>query len=129
MRRSGVLLIFNSDLPGSSHDIFYGMHAAMTRRNTKLEPDGGWHPEQCATPEETVRAYTVWAARAAHEEDRAGIITEGRRGDLTVLEVDPFALGETDPAQLLQGTVALTIVGGRIAYDRARSVGGRTILP
>ena len=92
LRRAGARLIFNSDLPGSDHDFFYGLHAAVTRRDKKLEPAGGWFPEQCVTVEEALRAYTTWAAYAAFEENVAGIVADGYRADLTVLDIDPFAV-------------------------------------
>src|SRR5262245_31190833 len=35
LRRNGARLIFNSDLIGSDHNIFYGLHAAITRRDKR----------------------------------------------------------------------------------------------
>ena len=32
LRRAGARVVFNSDLAGSDHDNFYGLHAAITRR-------------------------------------------------------------------------------------------------
>ncbi|MBK7600134.1 MAG: hypothetical protein IPJ07_17080 [Acidobacteria bacterium] len=43
MLEHGVRLIFNSDLPGSDHNIFYGLHAAITRRDKNLQPPKGWY--------------------------------------------------------------------------------------
>lgn len=117
MRRHGVRLIFGSDLPGSDHDIFYGWHAAITRRNKALEPAGGWRPEETLTPEEAVRAYTSWAAYAAFLEHETGAIEEGRLADLTVMDVDPFVTGETEPGRLLDGSIVMTVVGGQIVYE------------
>jgi predicted amidohydrolase YtcJ len=70
LRKAGAALIFNSDLVGSDHNIFYGLHAAMTRRDKKLEPPDGWYPEERMTPEEAVRGYTTWAAYSAFWEGR-----------------------------------------------------------
>ena len=55
LRRAGARLVFNSDLVGSDHDIFYGLHAALTRRDRDLRPPEGWHPAERLTPEEAVR--------------------------------------------------------------------------
>ena len=65
MLELGVPLTFNSDNPGSSHDPFYGLHSAVTRRDPSAEARGGWYPEQAVTPEEAIRAYTSGAAYAA----------------------------------------------------------------
>jgi predicted amidohydrolase YtcJ len=119
LRETGARLVFSSDLPGSGYDIFYGLHSAITRRGQDLQPPGGWHPEQRMTPEEALRGYTTWAAYAAFEEDRTGVLAPGRWADVTVLDVDPLALGETDPGKLLQGHVLATIVAGKVVYERA----------
>ncbi len=119
LRRAGALLVFGSDLAGSDHDVFYGLHAAITRRGKDLRPPEGWYPQEAVTPEEAVRAYTVWAAYAAFWEDATGILAPGRWADLTVLSVDPFDAGMHDPASLLEGSVLLTVVGGEIVYRGA----------
>ncbi|HEX6739245.1 MAG TPA: amidohydrolase [Vicinamibacteria bacterium] len=116
LRRAGAHLALNSDLAGSDHDIFYGLHSAVTRRDKALQPPGGWQPEQRLTPEEALRGYTSWNAYAAFQEDEAGVIAPGRRADLTALDIDPLVLGESDPAALLRGKVVLTVVGGRSVY-------------
>ncbi len=118
IRRTGARLIFNSDLAGSDHDIFYGLHAAVTRRNKQMEPEGGWYAEQRMTREEAVRGYTVWPAYAAFLEDETGVIQPGKWADLTVMDVDPFVVGSTEPPQLLDGSILLTIVAGDIVYRR-----------
>jgi hypothetical protein len=116
LRRAGARLAFNSDLTGSDHDIFYGLHAAITRRDKDLQPAGGWYPEERMTPEEAVRGYTTWNAYAAGWENESGVIAPGRWADLTVMDVDPLALGASDPARLLGGSILATIVGGKVAY-------------
>ncbi len=120
MRRTGVQLVLNSDLPGSDWDIFYGLHAAITRRDKELQPSGGWYPEQVLTPEEAIRGYTTWGAWAEFLDGVTGVIREGMRGDLTVMSLDPFVVGTTDPGRLLDGRVLATVVGGDIVYEAGR---------
>ncbi len=115
LRRAGARLVFNADLPGSDHDILYGLHAAITRRDRDLEPPGGWLPEERMTPEEAVRAYTSWAAWSEFAETGGGVIREGFRADLTALDLDPFVVGAERPEALLEGRVIGTWVGGREA--------------
>jgi predicted amidohydrolase YtcJ len=117
MRRTGVRLLLNSDLPGSDWDIFYGLHAAITRRGKDRQPTGGWYPEQALTPEEAVRGYTVWGAWAEFLDGVTGVIREGMRGDLTVMTVDPFVLGIEDPGALLGGEIVATVVGGEVVFE------------
>ena len=117
LRRAGARLAFNSDLPGSSHDIFYGLHSAITRTDPSGQPAGGWLPAEKMTAEEAVRGYTIWGSYSAFDEARAGTIEPGKRADLTILDVDPFVLGESDPARLLDGHVLATIVDGEVLHD------------
>ncbi|MGD2215757.1 MAG: amidohydrolase [Gemmatimonadales bacterium] len=125
MRQNGVPLTFNSDLPGSDHDIFYGLHSAITRRDRDLQPQGGWYPEETVTAEETLRAYTVWAAASAFLEDETGVLEPGRWADVTVIDIDPLVVGSTRPGDLLGGSVEMTIVDGRIVYSSGGGNHGR----
>lgn len=117
LRKAGARLAFNSDLIGSDHSIFYGLHAAITRRDKKQEPAGGWYREQSLTPEEAVRGYTTWNAYAASWDKESGILAPGRWADITVMDTDPLVVGATDPGKLLQGRIVATIVGGKLVYE------------
>lgn len=121
LRRVGATVIFNSDLAGSDPNLFYGLHAAITRRDKTQQPPQGWYPEEAFTAEEAVRAYTSWNAFAAFHEQRSGVLAPGRWADLTVMDVDPFVLGEKDPGKLLDGNIVLTVVAGKVVYDRQQS--------
>lgn len=117
LRKAGARLAFNSDLIGSDHNIFYGLHSAITRRDKNLEPPGGWYPEERMTPEEALRGYTTWNAYAAFWEKETGVLAPGRWADITIMDIDPLVLGETDPGKLLGGRIVATIVNGRLPYE------------
>jgi predicted amidohydrolase YtcJ len=117
LRRAGAALAFSSDLPGSGWSLFYGLHSAIARQDTLGEPPGGWRPTERMTAEEAVRGYTSWGAYAGFDEGDAGTITVGKRGDFTVLDVDPFRVAS--PQALLAGRVLLTVSRGRVTYQRA----------
>jgi len=116
-REHGVRLIFNSDLVGSDHSIFYGLHSAVTRRDKTLQPEGGWYPAQRMTPEEALRGYSTWAAYAGFAETDRGTLEPGRAADITVMDIDPLIVGSTKPDELLKGQIRLTMVAGRIVYE------------
>jgi hypothetical protein len=120
LRRAGARLAFNSDLIGSDHDIFYGLHSAITRRGRDLKPAAGWYPEERMTPEEAVRGYTSWGAYAAFEEEETGVIAPGRWADLTLMDIDPLVTGSTDPAKLFEGSIRATIVAGQVVFEAGR---------
>lgn len=120
MRENGVRLAFNSDLPGSDWDIFYGLHAAITRRDKERQPPEGWYPDQAMTPEEAIRGYTVWGTYPEFLEEHTGIIREGMWADLTILDLDPFVVGSTEPGHLLEGRVMGTVSRGKVLYEANR---------
>ncbi len=118
LRRSGAMLTFNADNPGSDHSIFYGLHAAVTRRDKDRQPEGGWYAQEAVTIEEAIRAYTIWSAYAAFREKETGIIAPGRWADLTVMDIDPFALAKDRPGDILSGRIMMTVVNGEVVYER-----------
>src|SRR5262249_46427570 len=120
LRRSGARLALNSDLTGSDHDIFYGLHSAITRRDKSQQPPGGWYPAERLAPEEALRGYTTWNAYASFHESETGVLAPGRWADITVMDVDPLVLGATDPGKLLGGHIVATVVAGKIAFENTK---------
>jgi len=118
LRHEGARLTFNADNPGSDHSIFYGLHAAITRQDKQLQPPGGWYPAERLTIEEAIRGYTSWSAYAAFRDDQTGVIATGRWADLTIMDIDPFALAATSPEKILVGRIRATIVRGKVVYQR-----------
>jgi predicted amidohydrolase YtcJ len=117
LRRTGARIVLSSDLPGSDYNIFYELHAAITRRDKNLQPPGGWYPDECLTPEEALRGYTTWAAYTSFAEHDTGVLAIGRWADVTVMDVDPLAAGSDAPERLLKGSIRMTIVGGRVVSE------------
>jgi hypothetical protein len=60
----------------------------------------------------------VWSAYAGFRESQTGVIARGRWGDLTVMDIDPFALAGTAPEKILGGRIILTVVNGKVVYER-----------
>ncbi|MDN5201460.1 amidohydrolase [Fulvivirgaceae bacterium BMA10] len=118
IRQSGAKIIFNSDLAGTDHNLFYGLHSAVTRRNKNQEPKNGWSPEQCLTIEEAIRAYTSWVAYACKQEELTGTLETGKWADITVMDIDPMTITKEESAKLLDGQILMTIVNGNIVYNK-----------
>ena len=118
LRETGADITFNADNPGSDHSIFYGLHSAITRQDKNQQPEGGWYAEQSLSSEESVRAYTNWSAYASFRENDTGIIEAGRWADLTVMDIDPFVLAEEDPSEILDGRILMTIIDGKVVYEK-----------
>jgi hypothetical protein len=123
LRKARARLALNSDLAGSDHDIFYGLHSAITRRTRDQTPKDGWYPEERMTSEEALRGYTIWNAYAARQENQTGTLAPGKWADLTVMSIDPLVVGETDPGRLFEGKIVATVVGGNVVHE-AKPAGG-----
>jgi predicted amidohydrolase YtcJ len=113
MLRAGARLALGSDFPVEAPDPLLGIYAAVTRKDKKGEPAGGWIPEERLTREEAVRGFTEWAAFAAFEEKERGTLAEGKRADIVVLSRDIFAC---EASEILTARVEMTIAGGEIVY-------------
>jgi hypothetical protein len=112
---SGARLACGSDFPVESERPLLGFYAAITRQDAKGWPEGGWHPDQRLTRQEALKCFTLDAAYAAFEESSRGSIERGKLADLTVLSND---IMQVPAPEILKTSVAMTIVGGRIAFER-----------
>ncbi len=95
-----------------------GLYAAVTRkgRSGRVFGEG-----ERLTIEEAIRAYTIGGAYLTFEENDKGSIEAGKLADLIVLSEDPLTI---DPERLLGIEVDMTIVGGRVEYQRDSESGG-----
>lgn len=90
--------------------------AAVAAAATRLSVEGyEIGLEERISIEQGMTLFTTRAARLARLE--AGEIGPGRLADLIVLPRDPLAL---KPAELMTLPVDITIVGGRVVYERGR---------
>lgn len=111
----GVPLAFGTDWPVAPPNPMLGLYAAMTRATLDGLRPGGWLPEQRISMAEAIEAYTLGAAYAEFQEREKGSIAPGKLADLVVLDGDPLALA---PDAVRDVRVEMTVVGGRVVYDR-----------
>jgi predicted amidohydrolase YtcJ len=78
-------------------------------------PENGYEPEQKMTRIQALRSYTIDAAFAAFEDSIKGSIEPGKLADLTVFTHDVMTIPED---QILQTEVFMTIVGGKVVYQK-----------
>jgi len=117
---AGATVVSGSDWFVAPPSPLEGIYAAVTRRTLDGEHPGGWVPEQRIGVEESLRAYTIDAARASFEEDVKGSLEPGKLADLVVLDRD---LTRIPPEEIREARVLLTVVGGRVVHpceDRPR---------
>ena len=92
-----------------------GLYAAVTRKTLAGQPEGGWFPQEKITIEEAIQAYTLNTAYAAYEEDIKGSITVGKLADFVVLSDNLLTI---DPDDIKDVNVMITVVGGRIVFQK-----------
>ena len=92
-----------------------GIYAAVTRRTLDDRNPGGWVPEQKITIEEALRAYTSGSAHAEFAEADKGTLERGKLADLVLLDRD---LTRIAPETIRDAKVVMTVVGGRIVFER-----------
>lgn len=112
----GTVVAGGSDFPVESANPFFGLHAAVTRQDHVGRPPGGWHAEQALNRTEALRAFTLDAAYAAHQEKTLGTLEAGKWADFVIVDRDIFSV---DPARIWSTEVLETWVGGRRVYAAA----------
>jgi hypothetical protein len=110
-----VHLVAGSDFPVEQVPPLLGLYAFVTRQDADGKPPGGWLPEQKLTLDEAVRAFTVEPAWSAFAENDRGRLVAGFVADLTVF--DRLLAGDRS---LLDTKIDLTMVGGKIVFERKR---------
>lgn len=110
LREAGVPVVLGSDWPIAPFDARAGLATAQLRRPAE-EPDiPAVQPDQALTARMALEGYTTLAAAAAGE---TGTLTVGAGAHLTAFVVDPL---RSDPDELADAPIALTLVEGRTAH-------------
>lgn len=110
---TGAIIGNGTDAPVEPINVLASFHASVTR----IDAHGrAFHPQQAMTREQALRSYTINNAYAAFEEDFKGSLTAGKLADLVVLSADILTVPQDE---ILETTIDYTILGGRVAYDRA----------
>ncbi len=115
---SGARIVGGSDFPVEEVSPLLGLYAAVTRQDRDGQPPGGWYPEQRMTLDEAVSAFTIAPAYAAFVETSRGRLRAGYVADITVY--DQALVGDES---LLRTGIDLTIVGGRVVFERHSEAG------
>ena len=110
---SGCRIPGGSDFPVESIDPLLGIYAAVTRMDLEGNPAGGWNSSERLNIDEAVKAFTLDAAWAVHQEADRGSLEEGKLADFVILSDDIMNI----PHENIPGIdIIATILGGNIVY-------------
>jgi predicted amidohydrolase YtcJ len=112
---AGIPVAFGTDWFVEPLDPRLGLYAAVTRELPGGGPPGGWFPEEKISLEEAIDLYTRGSAYAEFAEKDKGTLEPGKLADLVVFAADLFQL---PPRDILTTPVDLTVVGGRVVFER-----------
>ncbi|WP_017589917.1 amidohydrolase [Nocardiopsis ganjiahuensis] len=106
----GIRVPGSSDRPVAPGAPLLGMESMVERTSS-----GGavLAPDERVTAEQALRAYTLDAAWAGHDEHERGSVTPGKLADLVVLDRDPV---DTADRGIGSVRVLATLVGGRAVH-------------
>ena len=109
--KHGIFMAFGSDnLPIGP---LVGLYAAVTRKGESGRVFGA---EEAVSMRDAIKMYTRNGAFLTREEKIKGTLEVGKLGDMVVLPEDLLSIS---PDKLLNMKVDMTIVGGRVLYERA----------
>ena len=108
----GLVMNFHQDTPVTKPDMLHSVWAAVNRMTRGGQVIG---EDQKIGVYEAMKAVTINAAYAYHEEDMKGTLEAGKRADLVVLEENPL---KADVMRLKDIKVLETVKAGKTLYKR-----------
>jgi predicted amidohydrolase YtcJ len=106
-------LPLGTDFPVEYISPFKTFLAAVFRVDDKGFPNDGFQIEQGLTREQAIRGMTIWAAKAAFEENEKGSLEIGKVADFIILDTDLMSCKRED---VLKTKVVSTFVDGVKVY-------------
>lgn len=87
--------------------------AAVVRKDDKNFPENGFQTENALSREQAIRGMTIWAAKAAFEENEKGSLEVGKAADFIVLDSDLMKVSED---KILQTKILSTYLNGEKVF-------------
>ena len=115
MLKKGVHIGIGTDCPVEALDVMPSIYCAVTRKDLKGYPEGGWLPEEKLSIEDTIYNYTLGGAYTSFEENTKGSIKEGNFADMVILDQNIF---EIEHDKIKDVEINMTFLGGKIVYKK-----------
>lgn len=107
-------LPLGTDFPVEEISPLKTFYSAVARKDSKHFPEGGFQKENALTREQALRGMTIWAAKAAFQENEIGSLEVGKSGDFIIVDQDLMTVPEV---KILDTKVLETYSNGKIVYQ------------
>jgi len=95
LEKSGKVAL-GTDFPVEKVSPFLTFYAAVSRKDVKGFPEGGFQKNEGLSREETLKGMTIWAAYSNFEEKEKGSIEVGKFADFIILDKDIMTVDEKE---------------------------------
>ncbi|MGM0887895.1 MAG: amidohydrolase [Bacillota bacterium] len=117
LQKAGAKLAFGTDFPIDILNPLLQIYRAVTRIDSSGKTV--WHPHECITLADALKAYTAGSAYGAFRDEELGTLEAGKLADIIVLERNLFQV----PVEEIPDTkVLLTIVDGKVVFEHTKSL-------
>ena len=104
-----------TDFPVEDISPFKTFFAAVVRKDANNFPAAGFQKENALSREKALKGITIWAAKAAFEENQKGSLEAGKAADFIILDKDIMKCPE---AEILKTNVLFTFINGEQLYKK-----------
>ncbi len=107
-------LALGTDFPVEEVNPINTFYAAVSRKDLKQYPAGGYQYENALSRREALLGMTIWGAYANFEDSLKGSISPGKYADFVILDRD---IMEIETHRIPSTRVVATILNGEIVYS------------
>lgn len=113
LKQNGWLPL-GTDFPVEEINPIKTFFAAVFRKDNNDFPKNGFQTENVLSRQQALRGMTVWAAKAAFEEDFKGSLEKGKVADFVIVDTDLMTAPESE---ILKTKVLETYLNGEKVFD------------